>query len=48
MKSRTSAFRILAICEYTILRNLMIMFSFLLAMFFFLRGLSSVIDVFCG
>jgi hypothetical protein len=35
MKSRTSAIlRILLICEYTILRNLMIMFSFLVAMSF--------------
>jgi len=36
MKSRTSAtLRTRAICEYTILRLLMIMFSFLAAMFSF-------------
>jgi len=36
MKSRTKAvLRIRVICEYTILRYLMIMFSFLVAMFSF-------------
>jgi len=41
MKSRTSAaLRIRAICEYTILRTFMIMFSFLAAMFLSLRSFS--------
>jgi len=42
MKSRTKAvLRIRAICEYTILRYLMIMFSFLVAMFLSLRSFTS-------
>jgi len=42
MKSKTTAvLRIRAICEYTILRYLMIMFSFLVAMFLSLRSFTS-------
>jgi len=42
MKSRTRAIlRIRVICEYTILRHLMIMFSFLVAMFPSLRSFTS-------
>jgi hypothetical protein len=44
MKSRTSAtLRVRAICEYTILRLFMIMFSFLAAMFPFLPGFLKII-----
>jgi len=45
MKSRTSAtLRIRALCEYTILRLLMIMFSFLAAMFPFLAVFLNISD----
>lgn len=48
MKSRTrTVLRIHAICEYTILRYLTIMFSFLVAMFSF-HAVFHVTGVFCG
>jgi len=48
MKSRTrTVLRIHAICEYTILRYLTIMFSFLVAMFSF-PAVFHVTGVFCG